>query len=365
MKNFRISKPLRIIFVVMLLSILGLVIPGRVLAASPFISIVSVKSGESVTVHATGLPIGRTFIARMDKATTTAEGGTIVGQTISGSDGTFDATYAIPASLKNELSIAIRIDANQGGWYAYNWFTNQTKTAVPTATPTATPTVTSSKIYIEIIAVEKNNRITVSAVNFPANIDFQVRVGPYYTFGYYQQTMATINSGKGGSFLFNVDLPYLVKDVSLVTVRMDSVTGSQHFVAYNAFTNENRGTVMPTPTQPTPTPTVISQPYCQILSVTPTLSMVKNNDFDAVWVVKNTSNWTWNNHETDYRYKSGDKFFKYTGIYDLPELVKPGETVKLVADMLAPSKAGTYTTTFVVTGEHGAVCTLPLTIVVK
>ena len=364
MKRSRFSKLYRIFFVLMLLAVLGLAIPGQVQAASPFIAIVSVKGGESVTVRATGLPAGRTFTARMDKGTTTAANGIVVGQTQSGADGAFDATYAIPASLKTELPIAIRIDSD-GGFYAYNWFLNQTKTASPAPTATSTPTSTSLKPYIQVVAVEKNTRITVSATNFPANIDFKVRVGPYYTFGRYQQDMATISSGKGGSFLFNVNLPDIVKDVSLVTIRMDSVTGSQHLVAYNAFTNKNEGTVVSNPTLPTPTPTPSNQANCQILSVTPTQSMATHTDFDAVWEVKNISNKVWDNHEIDFRYQSGDKFYKSTGLYDLPKLVKPGETVKLVADMLAPSKTGTYSTKFMLIGDHGVVCSLPLTIIVS
>jgi hypothetical protein len=367
MKGSRFSTLARVLFVLLLLAVLALSVPGHAQAASPFINIVSVKGGESATVHATGLPAGMSFTARMDKATTTAASGTIVGVTTSASDGTLDATYAIPAALKSEAAITIRIDAATGGWYAYNLFSNQTRTAVPTSatTPTAAPTTTSTKMYIEILAVEKNNRITVSAVNFPANIDFRVRVGPYYNFGHYQQTVVIINSGKGGAFLFNLNLPALVKDVSFVTVRLDSITGDKHFVAYNAFTNENEGTVVANPTLPTPTPTPSSQAGCQILSVTPTQSMAVNNDFDAVWEVKNTGSKAWDNHEIDLRYQSGDKFYKFSGVYDLPRLVNPGETVKLVADMLAPSKTGTYSTVFVLVGDHGVVCTLPLTITVK
>jgi hypothetical protein len=366
MKRIRFSKLYRVIFVLMLLAVFGLAVPGQVQAASPFITIVSVKAGESVTVHATGLPAGKIFTARMDKATTTADNGPVVGQTTSGSDGTFDATYAIPASLKTELAIAIRIDS-AGGFYAYNWFLNQTKTATPAPSTTTTPTSTPLKMYIQVVAVQKNTQITVSATNFPANIDFKVRVGPYYTFGKYQQVMATVNSGTGGAFLFNVNLPAIVKDVSLVTIRMDSVTGSQHFVSYNAFTNANQGTVVSNPTLPTPTPTPTpsSQASCQILSVTPTQSMGINTDFDAVWQVKNISSKVWDNHEIDFRYQSGDKFYKYNGLYDLPKLVNPGETVNLVADMLAPSKTGTYSTVFILIGDHGVVCSLPLKITVK
>jgi hypothetical protein len=88
-------------------------------------------------------------------------------------------------------------------------------------------------------------------------------------------------------------------------------------------------------------------------------------DFDAIWEVKNTSSETWDMHAVDYRYASGEKLNKTTVPYDLPVSVKPGETVKLLADMLAPAKTGTFSTTFVLVGDQGTLCTLPLTITVK
>ena len=374
MKGSRFSKPYRVIFVLMLLALVGLALPGRAQAATPFITITAVKAGESVTVHATGLPAGHLFTARMDKSTTVAANGTVVGTNTAGSDGTFDATYPIPAALKTEVVISIRIDAD-GGWYAYNAFVNQTRTAVPTAVPTTVPTpvataaptttTPAAKMFVEVVAVEKNSRITVSVTHAPVNINFKVRIGPYYTFGRDQVIATTINTGAGGAFLFNVTLPAIVKDVALVTIRLDSLTGFPSIVAYNAFTNENKGTVAVNPTLPAATSTPTSQASCQVLSVTPTLSMAVNTDFDGVWEVKNISTKVWDNHEIDFRYQSGDKFYKYTGIYDLPKLVNPGDTVKLIADMIAPNKAGTYTTTFVLVGDHGVVCSLPLTIIVK
>lgn len=368
MKGSIFSKIARIVLILAAMAVTGAALPRSVQAASPFLSIVSVKAGEWVTVHATGLPANLLFTAKMDKIGTTADNGAAVGQTTSGASGTFDATYLIPTGLKNETSIAIRIDNDQG-FYAYNWFPNQTTTNTTTVTPVPTSTTTPSgettKLYIKVTAVEKNSKITVSATGFPANTSFTVRVGPYYTFGRDQQTMTTINSGNGGSFLFNVDLPAIVKDVSLVTVRVDSYSGGTHWVAYNAFTNSNMGTVNPTPTSPTPTPQTPAQTGCQIVSVTQPTSVAAKADFDVVWQIKNTSSKAWNQHEIDLRYQSGSKFFKYTGTYDLATTVKPGDTVKLTEDMTAPSTAGTYSATYVLIGDAGVVCSIPLTIVVK
>src|SRR5512133_1131164 len=119
MKSNLYSKLSKIIFALAIFALCAAALPQSAQAASPFITITAVKAGESATVHATGLPAGMTFTARMGPASTNAVDGTVVGETTSGSDGTFDATYAIPAGLKQNGTIAIRIDAARGGWYAY------------------------------------------------------------------------------------------------------------------------------------------------------------------------------------------------------------------------------------------------------
>ena len=196
MKGSILTKIMRITFALAIVALLGAALPQKVMAASPFISITAVKAGEWVSVHATGLPSVQLFTARMDKSTTTADNGFQVGQTYSNSNGTFDATYAIPAGLKSEATISIRIDS-ASGYYAYNWFANKTSgtTVTPTPTPTGTQTSSLEKLYVRVVAVEKNKRITASASGFPANVNFIVKIGPYYSFGYDQQVVATINSG--------------------------------------------------------------------------------------------------------------------------------------------------------------------------
>src|SRR5512133_962345 len=140
------------------------------------------------------------------------------------------------------------------------------------ATPTPTTTTVYNSLYISVIAVEKNKKITVSAVGFPANTDFKVRIGPFYNFGKQQVTTGTINTGKGGSFKFNVDLPEIVKDVELVTIRLDSANKQ---ISYNAFKNVTTGTVNSNPDNSSPsataTPGSTPAPTSGACSVTSTL----------------------------------------------------------------------------------------------
>lgn len=44
----------------------------------------------------------------------------------SGVGGSFNATFDIPASLAGSNQIAIRLESTTGGFFAYNWFYNNT-----------------------------------------------------------------------------------------------------------------------------------------------------------------------------------------------------------------------------------------------
>jgi hypothetical protein len=238
----------------------------------------------------------------------------------------------------------------------------------------APESVAAKTYYIEITGVEKNKTITVKATGFPVNTNFKVRVGPFSDFHKKAVQMGTLNTGSTGNFTFNVNLPSVVTDVKLVTVRLDS---SLKQYSYNVFTNANSGKIeqkpavwlpkAPTGTT-TPTPTVTPPPagtyVCQVTKVEPpqqNFSMLVRNDFDAIWTVKNTGSREWSAAEIDFKYVSGDKFYKRATIYDLRKNVKPGESVDIMVDMFSPSTPGTYKTEW----NLGGFCSLPLTIVVK
>ena len=233
-----------------------------------------------------------------------------------------------------------------------------TTLVLPTAIP-ATPTATATelpKAMITIIGVEKNVAVTVQADLFPANQVFKIRVGPFDTFFKDYVEVGTINSGNGGTFKFTVLLPEKVKDVEKITVRLDSAAG---VYAYNYFKNETSGTI---PAVATP----VTSSICQVSS-SPALSAVMKagEDFDAVWTVKNISGKTWETGTMDYKYIRGTELHKYESLYDFNETVKSGDSVKIRVDMLAPLKAGTYTTNWALSQGSNVLCNLPITIIVK
>jgi uncharacterized protein YraI len=90
----------------------------------PTFSISAVVRDQTVTITGRNFPAGRSFDVRMGTYGTQALGGTYVGSTNTG-NGSFTATYNVPANLRGSTRIAIRLDG-AGGYYSYNWFWNNT-----------------------------------------------------------------------------------------------------------------------------------------------------------------------------------------------------------------------------------------------
>jgi hypothetical protein len=325
-----VSRFSRFTLAVLILAALALALPQPVSAAVPNINILGVKADESVTIRASGFPADVNFTVRMDVAGNLGIDGIVVKEFNSGKGGTFDATYSIPAELRGKKTLAIRLESS-AGYFAYNWFNNRTW-GTPPSGDTPVP-VTGEKPYIRFAGVEQNESVTVEAFNFPPNVNLSVRVGPYYTFFRDYVIVTNVNSGSTGAFKFTINLPEVVEDEELVTVRLDG--GGRY--AFNAFKNVDSGTV---------TIPVTGGSAFQVISVTPGSAMPRGADFDAVWTIKNTSNRTWELSSVDYKFASGAKLHKRGDRYDLPQTVKPGETVRIIVDMVAPNAAGWYNTSW-------------------
>jgi len=95
-------------------------------AVIPTFRIVSVVAGNSVTIETRNFPAGVKFDVRMGAYGTAGVGGTLITTTDSGAGGTFQAKYTIPAGLKTLDRIAIRLESASTGYYAFNWFYNNT-----------------------------------------------------------------------------------------------------------------------------------------------------------------------------------------------------------------------------------------------
>jgi hypothetical protein len=231
-----LRRSLQIALVLILIAGFTLVsIPPTVKASTiPTFSIVKVVADESVTILTKNFPADMTFTVRMGKIGTRAIGGIKVADTDSGSGGSFEVTYTIPDDLKSLAQISIRMDGSSG-YYAFNWFYNNTGTG---GTTTSTPVAGYSGIpTFSIVSVVKDDSVTIKSSNFPANLTFTVLMGKIGTRAVGGVEVAKTDSGSGGSFEATYKIPAALKGLSQISIRMDSAP----YYAYNWFYNSSTG----------------------------------------------------------------------------------------------------------------------------
>lgn len=127
--------------------------------------------------------------------------------------------------------------------------------------------------------------------------------------------------------------------------------------------------IISTPTVPSLTPTLemSSDPFaCHLVSQDPVNNSVvaKNAEFVVRWRIINTGVKDWDGNNVDYHYFGGDKIHK-AAVYDLPSSVPVGGQIDIIANMKAPKKEDTYTTTWSLRTGEGDFCKLHLTIKVE
>jgi hypothetical protein len=211
----------------------------------PTFSVVSVSRNDTVTVKTKNFPPGKRWTVRMGAMGTRGVNGTIVERFRSDDGGAFERTFDIPDKFNGVSQVAIRLEADTGGWFAFNWFHNSNFGASPTATPggpTATPGPTktprppgySGFPTFSIASVVRDDTVTISAKNFPANMEFTVRMGPMGTRGVNGTVVETIDTGKGGAFEDTYDIPARLQGSRQIAIRLESSSG---YFAYNWFYN--------------------------------------------------------------------------------------------------------------------------------
>jgi hypothetical protein len=102
----------------------------------PTFMIAAVVRDETVTIRTSNFPPEQTFTARIGSIGTRGVGGTVVGTTATDEGGSFLVTYSIPAAYRGASRLSIRMDSPQG-YFAYNWFYNNTTAPVDGAPPPA------------------------------------------------------------------------------------------------------------------------------------------------------------------------------------------------------------------------------------
>lgn len=200
----------------------------------PTFSIVSVVTDKTVTIRTHNFPANDNFTVTMGQMGTKGIGGTVVGTTNSGKGGSFTATYNIPSSFAGSYRIAIRLQSSTSGYYAYNWFYNNTTNGTTPPSPPVDPGY-SGFPYFFIGSVTRDTSVSINAHNFPANDEFTVRMGAYGTKGVGGVVVGSTDSGDGGSFTATYDIPASLAGSYRIAIRLESSTSG--YFAYNWFYN--------------------------------------------------------------------------------------------------------------------------------
>jgi len=197
----------------------------------PAFKIDSVIKDTSVTIKAYNFPKDTEFKVLMGVFGTMGINGFIVETINTGDKADFTDTFTIPVSLKGLYQIAIRLESTSG-YFAYNWFYNDTTTSVePPVTPD--PGYTGIPTFF-IAAVVKDNTVTIKTNNFPANTDFKVTMGKMWTAGIGGTHVITLNSGTGGVFTQSFSIPAGLYGDAQISIRLQAANG---YYAYNWFWN--------------------------------------------------------------------------------------------------------------------------------
>ena len=191
----------------------------------PTFSIVSVVSDQSVTVQTYNLPPNDKFDVTMGPMGTRGIGGNKVASVDSGSGGAKVYTFSIPASLAGSYKISIRMQSPFSGYFAYNWFYNNTTGSATQPPPTTTPPPGYSGFpTFSIKSVERDKSVTIQTNNLPPNDDFRVTMGPMGTQGIGGIVVDVVDSGSGGSKTYSFDIPSSLYGSYRISIRMQSPT---------------------------------------------------------------------------------------------------------------------------------------------
>ncbi len=201
-------------------------------ASTPYFTIVSVVRDVSVTIKTFNFPANDQFKALMGPMGSRGVNGIKVGNYSSGTGASKVVTYPIPAALAGDYQIAIRLQSTTGsGFFAFNWFFNNT--AGGGTGGGGVPSSYTGFPWFQILAVSRDNTVTIKGYNYPANTNFTVYMGPYGGKGVGGYYVTSFNSGDGGTLKKTFPIPPELYGHSRIAIR----TQGNVYFAFNWFWN--------------------------------------------------------------------------------------------------------------------------------
>ncbi|MGD9092866.1 MAG: hypothetical protein PVF74_08450 [Anaerolineales bacterium] len=203
----------------------------------PTFSILEVVRDKNVTIKTYNLPANDHFRVRMGYMGTRGVNGIIVTSFGSGSGGSKEYTFDIPSKLEGLYKISIRIESKTGsGYYAYNWFYNNTTNGSSTSGSSKGKGRYSGYPTFSIVSVKRNKSVTIKTNNLPPNDEFRVRMGYMGTRGVGGIKVISFGTDSGGKKKFTFNIPSELHGQYKIAIRIESKTGSGYY-AYNWFYN--------------------------------------------------------------------------------------------------------------------------------
>ncbi len=249
------------LIMVIVVSLFGAALQPASAAEPVALTIPSVVKGQSATIKVTGMPANKDFRVLMNKMGTQGVGGTVVGTARTDQNGSFTKTFAIPSQLKNEPTIAVRVEATDAtGWYAYNWFTNSTSGSSSSGSSSGSSSSSSgsSSSYtgstsgagaITIVDVDEDTGVDISAQHLSANRTYPVWFDWRNQSGSVMTTQSgTVKSDANGKVVAFVKMPSILRDRRDIRVRFQPAGGSTVAASawfYNAESDSNVGGAVP------------------------------------------------------------------------------------------------------------------------
>lgn len=194
------------------------------------------------------------------------------------------------------------------------------------------PTPPAKSPIFTITNVVADQTVTIKTSDFPARDNFDVLMGPVSTQGKDGIKAGTINSGLGGSFSATFRIPAQLKGMARIALRLQSPTSG--YFSYSAF--DNKSSAAPTP--------VVSRcdwvQFVRDVSVPDGAAYAPGTSFTKTWRLKNIGTCTWNSSYA-LVFESKDAMSGLASVA-LPGTVRPGETVDVSVNLVAPQNPGDY-----------------------
>lgn len=195
-------------------------------------TVVGVQQDKTVTIRTANFPDNVKFEVSIGRLKSGAYEWAKVADLDSDKGGAFDESFNLPAQFTGVPQLIIRLTQVKKNISVDRWFNN-----IPGGSGTGgagygyywgIPT-------IWIKSVVKDSKVTIVTHNFPANVQFDVLMGPYGTNGINGYKVASFNSGAGGTLEMTFDVPAQLSGSARIAIRTQNLAAG--FYSFNWFYN--------------------------------------------------------------------------------------------------------------------------------